>query len=931
MTTKNREKLMIIDGNALIHRSFHALPTTLTTKDGTIVNAVYGFTSFLLKAFIEFQPKYVALTLDRKAPTFRHQEYQEYKGTRVKAPDELYAQIPIVKQVAAALDIPIYELDGFEADDLIGTITAQAEKETDFESYIVTGDMDSLQLVDSRTKVYMMSRGLNDSITYDEARVIERYGLKPSQIIDYKALRGDPSDNIPGVKGIGEKTATELLQEFKNLDGVYQAVLKNSDQIKPRLLELLKTDKDNAYLSQHLATIKRDIKLDIDWEKLRLNSFDLEKATNLFIDLEFKSLINKLNLVKGGSKKEETQTPVEYIDKFARNEKEKKYILIDTDDKFKKFLKEIKNVKYLAFDTETSSLDPITAELLGISFSWQKDTAYYLDLSHGKAPNKADLFSYQKADDAELPWLKELKIILEDQKIKKCGHNIKFDYRVLKNQGIITKGLTFDTMLASYLLSPDNRQHNLDAVSFRELGWEKIATEDIIGKGKDKISFTQVAAEKIAQYSGEDANCTWLLADLLNKKLKAEKLEKVLQDIDLPLTTVLGDMEDNGIILNPKILKKIEKDLALRLKELEKNIYNSAGEEFNINSPKQLQIILFEKLAISSKNIKKTKTGISTADDELEKLLEEHKIITLIQNYRELTKLQHTYVLALPNLINSKTGRIHTSFNQTIAATGRLSSTEPNLQNIPTRTKEGQKIRSAFIAQKGWKLISLDYSQIELRLAAHISGDKKLIKAFNDKRDIHQATAAEINEVDLAAVTKTMRHEAKAINFGILYGQGPHGLSQNAGIPYKKAQEFIAKYFDSYPEIKRMVNGYIDQAREKGYAITMFGRKRYLPELNSSMPVTRRAAERMAINTPIQGTAADIIKLAMINIANLIKDYQAEIRMLLQIHDELIFEIREDKIDYWLPQIKYLMENVITLKVPIIAEPASGDNWGELK
>ena len=390
-------------------------------------------------------------------------------------------------------------------------------------------------------------------------------------------------------------------------------------------------------------------------------------------------------------------------------------------------------------------------------------------------------------------------------------------------------------------------------------------------------------------------------------------------------------MEDNGIILNPKILKKIEKDLALRLKELEKNIYNSAGEEFNINSPKQLQIILFEKLAISSKNIKKTKTGISTADDELEKLLEEHKIITLIQNYRELTKLQHTYVLALPNLINSKTGRIHTSFNQTIAATGRLSSTEPNLQNIPTRTKEGQKIRSAFIAQKGWKLISLDYSQIELRLAAHISGDKKLIKAFNDKRDIHQATAAEINEVDLAAVTKTMRHEAKAINFGILYGQGPHGLSQNAGIPYKKAQEFIAKYFDSYPEIKRMVNGYIDQAREKGYAITMFGRKRYLPELNSSMPVTRRAAERMAINTPIQGTAADIIKLAMINIANLIKDYQAEIRMLLQIHDELIFEIREDKIDYWLPQIKYLMENVITLKVPIIAEPASGDNWGELK
>jgi len=931
MTTKNRDKLMIIDGNALIHRSFHALPTTLTTKEGVIVNAVYGFTSFLLKAFIEFKPKYVALTLDRKAPTFRHQEYKEYKGTRAKAPDELYAQIPIVKQVATALDIPIYELDGFEADDLIGTITARAEKETESESYIVTGDMDSLQLVDSRTKVYMMSRGLNDSITYGETQVVERYGLKPNQIIDYKALRGDPSDNIPGVKGIGEKTATELLQEFKNLDGVYQAVLKNNNQIRPRVIELLKTDKDNAYLSQHLATIKRDIELDIDWEKLRLNSFDLEKVTALFIDLEFKSLINKLNIVKGVTKEEEIKTPTEYIDKFARNEKEKKYILIDTDDKFKKFLKELKTVKFFAFDTETSGLDPITAELLGISFSWQKDTAYYLDLSNGKALAKADLFSYQKTAGPSLPWLEELKIILEDKKIKKCGHNIKFDYRVLKNQGVITNGLTFDTMLASYLLNPDNRQHNLDAVSFRELGWEKIATEDIIGKGKDKISFTQVTAEKIAQYSGEDANCTWLLAELLDKKLKAENLEKVLQDIDLPLTTVLGDMEDNGIILNPKILKKIEKDLALRLKELEKNIYNLAGEEFNINSPKQLQVILFEKLAISSKNIKKTKTGISTADDELEKLLEEHKIIPLIQNYRELIKLQNTYVLALPNLINPKTGRIHTSFNQTIAATGRLSSTEPNLQNIPTRTEEGQKIRSAFIAQNGWKLVSLDYSQIELRLAAHISGDKKLIKSFNDKRDIHQATAAEINEVELTAVTKTMRHEAKAINFGILYGQGPHGLSQNAGISYKKAQEFIAKYFDSYPEIKKMVNGYIDQAREKGYAITMFGRKRYLPELNSSTPVIRRAAERMAINTPIQGTAADIIKLAMINIANLIKDHQAEIKMLLQIHDELIFEIKEDKIDYWLPQIKYLMENVITLKVPIIVEPTSGDNWGELK
>lgn len=929
MTTKKRPKLMIIDGHALIHRSFHALPTTLTTKDGTIVNAVYGFTSFLLKAFLEFKPEYVALTLDRKGPTFRHEEFAEYKGTRAAAPDELYPQVPIVKEVAQALDIPIFELDGFEADDLIGTITLRAEKETEFESYIVTGDMDSLQLVNPRTKVYSMSRGLNDSTTYDEAQVKERYGLVPAQIVDYKALRGDVSDNIPGVKGIGEKTATELLQNFKTLDGVYKAVEKNDNKIKLRIIELLKTYRDDAYMSQSLATIKRDVKFDLNWEALKLDTFDLKKAIELFTKLEFKSLINKLNLIKGiENGKEKTIAP---IDKFERNKQQKKYFLISDDKSFAEFLKKLKMVKYFAFDTETSGLDPITAELLGISFSWEKDTAYYLDLSSGKLQKTADLFSYQKSDKNSNPWLEELKPILSNSEIKKCAHNAKFDIRVLKNQGVIVNGLFFDSMLASYLLNPDNRQHGLDATSFRELGWEKISTTEMIGKGKDQISFSQVDPEKIAQYAGEDANCTWLLSEVLSKKLKKEELLKLLDEIELPLTNVLAGMEENGIILEPKILKKIEKDLAIRLKELAKNIYEQAGEEFNINSPKQLQHILFEKLLIPIKNIKKTKTGISTADDELEKLLEEHKIISLIQSYRELNKLQSTYVLALPLLINSKTGRIHTSYNQTIAATGRLSSTEPNLQNIPTRGEDGQKIRSAFIAQKGYKLVGLDYSQIELRLAAHLSGDKKMIKAFKDNEDIHRATAAEINGVLLDEVTKQMRYEAKAINFGILYGQGPHGLAQNAKIPYKSAQEFIAKYFEAYTGIRKMIDGSIEEARENGYATTMFGRKRYLPELNSSNIMIRRSAERMATNTPIQGTAADLIKIAMINIAKEIKGHETDIKMLLQIHDELIFEIKEDKIDTWLPKLKSLMENAITLKVPIVVESATSDNWGGLK
>ena len=863
----------------------------LTTKDGLIVNAVYGFTSFLLKAFLEFKPEYVALTLDRKAPTFRHEEYKEYKGTRTAAPDELYEQVPIVKEVAGALDIPIFELDGFEADDLIGTITLRAEKETEFESYIVTGDMDSLQLVSPRTKVYSMSRGFGDSTTYDEARVKERYGLTPSQIVDYKALRGDPSDNIPGVKGIGEKTATELLQEFKNLDGVYLAAEKNSDKIKPRVCELLKTYKTDAYMSQHLATIKRDVEFNLDWEKLRLNSFDLEKATELFTRLEFKSLINKLQAIKGEAPKVANSLESKYVDKFERNRQEKKYILVDSEGKFADFLKKIKSAKAFAFDTETTGLNPINAELLGLSFCWENDTAYYLDLSSGKSQKSADdLFNYQKSDDQVNPWLEELRVILEDEKIKKCAHNAKFDWRVLKNQGVVVKGLFFDTMLASYLLNPDNRQHNLDAVSFRELGWEKISTAELIGKGKTQISFSQVDPEKIAQYSGEDANCTWLLSGILEKKLKQEDLNKLMSDIELPLVTVLANMEENGIILNPKNLKKIEKDLATRLKELTGNIYAQAGEDFNINSPKQLQAILFDKLAISPKNIKKTKTGISTADDELEKLLGEHEIISLIQSYRELNKLQSTYVMALPELINKKDGRIHTSFNQTIAATGRLSSTDPNLQNIPTRSDEGKKIRSAFVAQEGFKLVSLDYSQIELRLAAHLSGDKKMIKAFKDKEDIHTATAAEINEVPLKDVSKQMRYEAKAINFGILYGQGPHGLAQNAGIPYNRAQEFIAKYFSAYPGIRKMIDSSIVEARDRGYAMTMFGRKRFLPDLNSTTVVIRRSAERMAINTPVQGTAADLIKIAMINIYDKIKNESAEIKMLLQIHDELILK-----------------------------------------
>ncbi len=928
--SKTKPKLIIIDGNALIHRSFHALPPTLRTKKGLLVNAVYGFTAFLLKALNEFHPEYVVLTLDKKGPTFRHEEYAAYKATRVKAPDELYEQIPLVKKVAEAFNIPIFELSGFEADDLIGTICEQTKKEKNLERIIITGDMDTLQLVNDKTKVYTMSRGLSDSVLYDANRVAERYsGLSPEQMIDYKALRGDPSDNIPGVKGIGEKTASDLLNDFKTLDGVYSAVAKNNPKIRGRILDLLKEHKDNAYLSQHLATIHLEAPIKFTLPEIEFSNFKLDQVLNIFSELEFKSLLVKVKELRDNINKEHgKKLGEEKIDKqsqkkeeergsgaakFARNAKKFNYTLVDDDKKFASFLKKLKIQKNFALDTETSGLDTITAELLGISFSWHEGEAYFV-----RANKKR---------------LEELRPILINPKIKKYGHNLKFDWRVLKNQGVELQGLEFDTMIASYLLNPGNRQHNLDSLTFTELGFEKISKINLADTQPSQLTmdFKSLDPEKLSLYSCEDADFTNRLVKILAKRLKTEGLIDLFNKIEMPLIPVLGEMENNGIKIDTEPLKILDHEVSAKIAKLEKEIYKLAKTKFNINSTKQLKEILFEKLAIPTDNIKKTKTGFSTAEDELEKLNELHPIIPLLRDYRELNKLQTTYLNALPNMINPKTGRIHTSFNQTIAATGRLSSTDPNLQNIPTRTEEGRKIRDAFVAEHGFELIGFDYSQIELRLAAHMAGDKKMIAAFKNEEDIHTATAAEINGVKLKEVTKNMRREAKAINFGLLYGQGPHGLSQSAGIPYYQANEFIKKYFEAYPSIKKMVANSIKEAQKNGYALTLFGRKRPLPEINSSMPMVRKSAERMAINTPLQGTAADLIKMAMIKAGELIKGHEEEIRMLLQVHDELIFEVKKDKINYYAPKIKYIMQEVLKLRVPIIVDESVGKNWGELK
>lgn len=929
-----KQKFMIIDGNALIHRSFHALPP-LTTKNGEIVNAVYGFTTVLIKALREFRPEYVALTLDRKEKTFRHKQFKDYKATRVKAPDELYEQIPRVKEIAENFNIPIFELAGFEADDLIGTLAKKVDGK--IEKIIVTGDMDTMQLINNHTKVFTMKRGLTDSMIYDEKAVKGRYGLIPEQMIDFKALRGDPSDNIPGVKGIGEKTATELLQNFKTLDGVYKNI--KSKKIKDRIRELLIQHKNNAYMSKELATIKCDAPIKFDLNEARFGQFNQEKLAKLFNELEFRSLLPRLQgLAQEAEKRLIKTADYEQIDKFKRNLELFKYELVDNEKKFDKFLKKLQAQKEFTFDTETANFNPVTADLLGISFSWKTGEAYYINFQlriKNYELKNADLFNYKEKKHEkgfDNDWLSKLKPIFENEKIKKYGHNIKFDIEVMASQGINIKGVVADSMIASYLLNPGSRQHNLDAVTFSEFNHVKISKEDLLGKGKDKIVFSEVPVERLYNYSCEDADFTNRLIKKLIPELKTQKLIKLFEEMEMPLVLVLAIMEINGIKIDKEFLSAMGKSVNRKIAQLTKKIHDLAGTEFNINSTQQLREILFDKLAIPAMGITKNKTGLSTGAEELAKLKGQHPIIDLIQEYRELVKLSTTYIEALPELINKKTGRLHTSFNQTVTATGRLSSTEPNMQNIPIRTELGREIRKSFIADKGYKLLSLDYSQIELRLAAHMSGDKKMIKAFKQGEDIHTATAAEINRIKLEDVTSEMRREAKAVNFGILYGQGPHGLSQGADIPYARAKEFIDKYFSVYKDVKKFVDETIEMAREKGYTETLFGRRRILPEINSSVMQVRKAAERMAINTPLQGTAADIIKVAMVEVQKMIdKEYGQDVKMLLQVHDELVFEAKKGLAENAAEKIKNIMEEVIELKVPIVVDASIGDNWGEMK
>ncbi|MFA5070352.1 MAG: DNA polymerase I [Patescibacteria group bacterium] len=915
-----QRKFVIIDGNAIIHRAFHALPPTLTTKKGELVNAVYGFAAVLLKVLKDLKPDYIAATFDLGGPTFRDKMYKEYKATRVKADQSLYDQIPRVKELVSSFNIPIYEKAGYEADDVIGTIVEQVAKEPT-ENIIVTGDLDTLQLINDKTKVYTLKKGVSEEIVYDETHVRQRYGFGPEQMIDYKALRGDPSDNIPGVRGIGEKTAGDLIKDFGSLEKIYKALDKGgkaAEKIKERYQTLLKEHKKEAFLSKKLATIERKTPIEFDLEKAAVKNYDRQKVVTLFSELEFKSLLNKLPGEPGGKRFQGSMdlgsnTPE--VDRKKRSDKlGLDYQLVDTETKLTKLIEELRNLEELCVDTETTSLDPFLAELLGVSFSWQKDKAFFVSLV--KLPEA----------------LEKLRPVLENGKILKYGHNLKYDYAVLRQAGVEMQPLYFDSMIAAYLINPGIRQYNLDNLVFTELGYEMQPLEELIGKkGKNQLPVSAVPVEKLSWYSCEDADFTFKLAKHLDPDLEHNAAEGLFHKMEMPLVRVLTHIEEAGVKIDADFLGKMNKEISVRLIEIEKQIHKLAKTKFNINSPLQLKEVLFEKLKISPLGLSKTKTGISTAAAELDKLKDKHPIIALISKNRELAKLKSTYLEALPKLVNPKTGRVHTSFNQTVAATGRLSSSEPNLQNIPIRTELGAKIRKAFIAEKGFKLLAADYSQIELRIVASLANDEKMIESFQKGEDIHIRTAADINEVPLDKVTPQMRRAAKATNFGIIYGLGMHGLAANADISLDKARAFIEKYFTIHEAIANYLNDSKEQAHELGYNETLFGRRRYYPEINSGNQGLQAAAERAAINHPVQGTAADLIKMAMIEISHKLPTVSPKTRMILQVHDELVFEVPEPEVSKVSKFVKDTMENIYKLKVPIKVETGVGGNWGECK
>jgi DNA polymerase-1 len=849
------KKLIIFDGNALLHRAYHAIKP-LTAPNGQIVNAVYGFVRVFLKTMKDLSPDYVAVAWDRREPTFRHEAYKAYKAQREKKPQELYDQIDIIKQFLSVYGVPSYNLKGFEADDIIATIAVK----TDIDQVIImTGDKDTLQIVDERINVLSFKKGVSETLLYTPAEIKKEFGLLPVQIIDLKALAGDPSDNIKGVRGIGKLGAEKLLQQYKDIDEIY----KNLDKLQAteKVKATLRSGKNDAYQSRELVVLRKDVPINFSLEEMKFGNYDQEKANKFFISYGFRSLLEPVSgAVQPAGKIRELASLNDMKDAVKKIENSGEFIFHITEGEEGLFGKEIKE--------------------LGLAFDGQMTKVVF-----GKIKAK-DVFA-------------ELKSVFENEAIKKTGYDLKLQMYSLNGFGIDFRGGYFDIMIAAYLLRAGDRRYELTELII-----------DYLKKQPEQNLVADLAMLKI----------------MFAKKLEEEKLTRVFYEIEMPLLGVLYGMEKNGIKVDKAGLAKLSSDFEARLKTIDAEIWKLAGEEFNIDSPQQLKVILYDKLELkpASGRIKKGKTGLSTAASELEKLSGSHPIVDLISEHRELAKLKNTYIDTLPKMLD-RNDRVHSTFNQTVASTGRLSSSSPNLQNIPIRTELGKKIREAFIADKGTVLVSLDYSQIELRLAAALSGERHMIDAFNKGTDIHRETAAEIFGVPESEVTKEMRGRAKSINFGVLYGMGVNGLAAATKMTRDEAEGFLERYYSTHPAIMEYVDRTKALAYKTGFVETIFGRRRYLPEINSGIPQLQAAAERMAINMPIQGTAADVIKMAMIEIEKNICN--ADVKMVLQVHDELVFEIKKSVAEKATADIKEVMENICKLSVPLLVESETGERW----
>jgi DNA polymerase-1 len=884
--------IYLIDGSAYIYRAYHAI-SNLSNSKGLPTNAIFGFTRMLIKLLDDKKPEYLVMVFDSKGPTFRHDKYAEYKANRPPMPEDLSIQIPYIRKIVEGFNIPMIEMQGYEADDLIATLAKKAESEG-FISVMVTGDKDFLQLVTADSTIW---DPMKDK-TWTIQTIFEKYQLNPSQIIDMMGFWGDTSDNIPGIPGIGEKTASKLIQEFGSMDGVYENIHTiTKKKQKEKLIEF----KDQAYLSRELVTIDQEAPVQWDKKLFQCTQENSNDLFELFQMLEFKNLQRKY------------QPQVE--------EHAKQYRTILTKEECLALIDKIKTKKRFAIDTETTHIDPMRAQLVGLSISIEPHTAYYIPVAHTGLDSRGQL---------PRDWvLAQFKPVIENPNILKIGQNIKYDWIVLKHYGIEFSNHIFDTLIASYVLDPSALTHGLDKIALDRLNHQMISYKSIVGTGKKERCFSEIDLEMATRYSCEDADITLIVADQFEKELHDEGILNLYDTIEIPLLPVLVDMETTGVKVDQSVLLNFSKQLTVELKQLEQHIYQLAGESFNIRSTQQLGHILFDKLKLPMKKKTRKKTGYSTDVNVLTSLAKIHELPATILSHRSLDKLKSTYVDALTALIHPKTGRIHTSFNQAATATGRLSSRDPNLQNIPIRTDNGRKIREAFIPEKGCMLLSADYSQIELRIMAHYANDPILIEAFKNNEDIHLRTASEVFQLLPGMVSDDIRRQAKAINFGIIYGMGAFRLSKELGISRKMAQTYIDQYFSRYKGVHQFIQSTIERAEKTGKTTTLCGRIRNLPDINSKNKNIKAAAQRIAVNTPIQGTAADLIKLAMIHVHHELTKQGLNSRMILSVHDEIVLEVPENELSVVQEMVKHIMENVWELQVPLKVNLNAGHNWSE--